>query len=97
MGATHTPGHMLSQICATGVFGVASLHRYELINNRRLFAETLERLRHAPHPVVFVDHPVTVAALRRFGPLRRPGHPANGKRHNVSGKGSKHLGRLTQT
>jgi UDP-N-acetylglucosamine 2-epimerase (non-hydrolysing) len=51
----------------TGVFGVASLHRYELINNRRLFAETLERLRHAPNPVVFVDHPVTVAALRRFG------------------------------
>jgi UDP-N-acetylglucosamine 2-epimerase (non-hydrolysing) len=50
-----------------GVFGVASLHRFELINNRRLFGETLERLRHAPHPLVFVDHPVTVAALRRFG------------------------------
>jgi UDP-N-acetylglucosamine 2-epimerase (non-hydrolysing) len=50
-----------------GVFGVASLHRYELLNNRVLLAGTLERLRHAPHPVVFIDHPVTVAALRRFG------------------------------
>jgi UDP-N-acetylglucosamine 2-epimerase (non-hydrolysing) len=50
-----------------GAFGVASLHRFELINNRRLLGETLEQLRRAPHPIVFVDHPVTVAALRRFG------------------------------
>jgi UDP-N-acetylglucosamine 2-epimerase (non-hydrolysing) len=50
-----------------GVFGVVSLHRYELINNRALFAATLERLRSSPHPLLFVDHPVTVTALRRFG------------------------------
>ena len=50
-----------------GAFGVVSLHRFELINNRSLFAETLERLRSSPSPLLFVDHPVTVSALRRFG------------------------------
>jgi UDP-N-acetylglucosamine 2-epimerase (non-hydrolysing) len=50
-----------------GPFGVVSLHRYELINDRALFAETLERLRSAASPLLFVDHPVTVSALRRFG------------------------------
>lgn len=50
-----------------GAFGVVSLHRYELINNRALFGETLERLRLASSPLLFVDHPVTVSALHRFG------------------------------
>ena len=50
-----------------GPFGVVSLHRYELINERALFAATLERLRHSPLPLLFVEHPVTVAALRRHG------------------------------
>ena len=48
-------------------FGVVSLHRFELINNRALFSATLDRLRASPVPLLFVDHPVTVAALRRFG------------------------------
>lgn len=50
-----------------GDFGVVSLHRFELINDRDLFRATLDRLRAAPLPLLFVDHPVTVAAMRRFG------------------------------
>lgn len=49
-------------------FGVVSLHRFELLNDRRLLSETIELL--AEHariaPLLFVDHPVTVAALARF-------------------------------
>lgn len=48
-------------------FGVVSLHRFELINDRALFAATLDRLAAAQHPLLFVDHPVTAAALSRFG------------------------------
>ena len=49
-------------------FGVVSLHRFELINNRRLLTQTLEALQRASrHPLLFVDHPVTAAALSRFG------------------------------
>jgi UDP-N-acetylglucosamine 2-epimerase (non-hydrolysing) len=55
-----------------GPFGVVSLHRFELINNRSLFGETLRRLRESPVPLVFIDHPVTVAAMRRHG-LDAPG------------------------
>ena len=53
-------------------FGVVSLHRFELINDRRLFAATLDRLAASPYPLLFVDHPVTAAALARFG-LQAPG------------------------
>jgi UDP-N-acetylglucosamine 2-epimerase (non-hydrolysing) len=52
-----------------GRFGVVSLHRYELLNERRLFASTLELLAdHAQRAsLLFVDHPVTVAAIERLG------------------------------
>jgi UDP-N-acetylglucosamine 2-epimerase (non-hydrolysing) len=53
-------------------FGVVSLHRFELLNNRRLLSETLERLGEAAArtPLLFVDHPVTAAAIERFGLAR---------------------------
>ena len=53
-------------------FGVVSLHRFELLNNGRLLAETIEVLADAARrtPLLFIDHPVTVAALERFGLVR---------------------------
>jgi UDP-N-acetylglucosamine 2-epimerase (non-hydrolysing) len=49
-------------------FGIVSLHRFELLNSRRLLGETLEALAEAAQrtPLFFIDHPVTVAALERF-------------------------------
>jgi len=49
-------------------FGVVSLHRFELLNNRRALSETLEVLAGstARMPLVFVDHSVTHAAVERF-------------------------------
>ena len=53
-------------------FGIVSLHRFELLNSRRLLGETLELLADAARhtPLLFVDHPVTVAALERIGLAR---------------------------
>ena len=50
-------------------FGVVSLHRFELLNNHRLLSETIELLAQAARgtPLLFIDHPVTVAALERLG------------------------------
>jgi UDP-N-acetylglucosamine 2-epimerase (non-hydrolysing) len=50
-------------------FGIVSLHRFELLNSRRLLGETLEALAEAAQrtPMFFIDHPVTVAAVERFG------------------------------
>ena len=52
-----------------GRFGIVSLHRFELLSDGRLLGETLRAL--AEHarttPLLFVDHPVTVAAVARFG------------------------------
>jgi UDP-N-acetylglucosamine 2-epimerase (non-hydrolysing) len=50
-------------------FGVVSLHRFELLNSRRLLTETMTALaRVAAHtPLLFIGHSVTVAALERFG------------------------------
>jgi UDP-N-acetylglucosamine 2-epimerase (non-hydrolysing) len=50
-------------------FGVVSLHRFELLKSRPLLTETLEVLAEAAEhtPLLFVDHPVTVAAIRRCG------------------------------
>jgi UDP-N-acetylglucosamine 2-epimerase (non-hydrolysing) len=49
-------------------FGLVSLHRFELINDRRLLTATLREL--ADHardvPLLFIDHPVTVAAIAKF-------------------------------
>jgi UDP-N-acetylglucosamine 2-epimerase (non-hydrolysing) len=49
-------------------FGVVSVHRFELLNNRRLLTETVDALAEAAThtPLLFVDHPVTAAALERF-------------------------------
>jgi UDP-N-acetylglucosamine 2-epimerase (non-hydrolysing) len=49
-------------------FGVVSVHRFELLNNRRLLTETVDVLADAATrtPLLFVDHPVTAAALERF-------------------------------
>jgi UDP-N-acetylglucosamine 2-epimerase (non-hydrolysing) len=49
-------------------FGIVSLHRFELLNNRRLLTETIEVLADAARatPLLFIDHPVTIAALERF-------------------------------
>lgn len=51
-----------------GRFGLVSLHRFELLNDRRALTETLEALRVASRrmPLLFVDHSVTVAAVERF-------------------------------
>jgi len=50
-------------------FGLVSLHRFELLGDRRLLAATLELLaRHAERErLLFVDHSVTEAAVRRHG------------------------------
>jgi UDP-N-acetylglucosamine 2-epimerase (non-hydrolysing) len=50
-------------------FGVVSLHRFELLNNRKILAETIGVLADASSrtPLLFIDHPVTIAALTRFG------------------------------
>jgi UDP-N-acetylglucosamine 2-epimerase (non-hydrolysing) len=53
-------------------FGIVSLHRFELLNNRRLLTETIEVLADAARktPLLFIDHPVSIAALERFGLTR---------------------------
>jgi UDP-N-acetylglucosamine 2-epimerase (non-hydrolysing) len=55
-----------------GPFGIVSLHRFELLNSRRLLTETIEVLSSAARrtPLLFIDHPVTIAALERFGLTR---------------------------
>jgi UDP-N-acetylglucosamine 2-epimerase (non-hydrolysing) len=57
------------QAPADGPFGVVSLHRYELLNDRALLIRTLGTLREAAErtPLLFVDHSVTAAALARCG------------------------------
>jgi UDP-N-acetylglucosamine 2-epimerase (non-hydrolysing) len=53
-------------------FGVVSLHRFELLNSRRVLTETIEVLADASRrtPLLFIDHSVTTAALERFGLTR---------------------------
>jgi UDP-N-acetylglucosamine 2-epimerase (non-hydrolysing) len=50
-------------------YGIVSLHRFELLNNKRLLTETMHLLAPAARrtPLFFIDHPVTGAALARFG------------------------------
>jgi UDP-N-acetylglucosamine 2-epimerase (non-hydrolysing) len=50
-------------------YGIVSLHRYELLRDRALLDATLAALarRAAVTQLLFVDHPVTVAAIERFG------------------------------
>jgi UDP-N-acetylglucosamine 2-epimerase (non-hydrolysing) len=51
-----------------GHYGVVSLHRFELLRSRQELGATLEALADAAErvPLLFVDHPVTVAAVQRF-------------------------------
>ncbi len=50
-------------------FGLVSLHRFELLKDKSLLRATLELLADAGRriPLIFVDHPVTVAAIDGFG------------------------------
>jgi UDP-N-acetylglucosamine 2-epimerase (non-hydrolysing) len=50
-------------------FGIVSLHRFELLNNRRLLTSTVHALADAARrtPLLFIGHPVTVAAIERYG------------------------------
>lgn len=58
-----------TDVAFEGVFGVVSLHRQELISNRDLFTRTIEHLAAAAskHRLVFIEHNVTMNAMRRFG------------------------------
>lgn len=49
-------------------FGIVSLHRYELLSNRRALSDALSVLHEAASetPLVFIDHPVTAAAIEGF-------------------------------
>lgn len=50
-------------------FGIVSLHRFELLRSHHLLASTLRMLADAATrtPLLFIDHPVTAAAIERFG------------------------------
>jgi UDP-N-acetylglucosamine 2-epimerase (non-hydrolysing) len=56
-----------------GEFGIASLHRFELLNDRDLLAATIDLLRESGRRFLWVDHPVTVAALDKHGLTGRLG------------------------
>jgi UDP-N-acetylglucosamine 2-epimerase (non-hydrolysing) len=53
-------------------FGIVSLHRFELLNSATLLESTIRTLAAASAEVslLFVDHPVTVAALERHNLMR---------------------------
>lgn len=50
-------------------FGLVSIHRYELLSDGPLLRASFDALaaHSARRPMLFVDHPVTVAAMKRFG------------------------------
>jgi UDP-N-acetylglucosamine 2-epimerase (non-hydrolysing) len=50
-----------------GEFGIASLHRFELLNDAGLLGKTIDVLRESGRRFLWVDHPVTVAALEKHG------------------------------
>jgi UDP-N-acetylglucosamine 2-epimerase (non-hydrolysing) len=51
-----------------GPFGVVSLHRFELLGDRALLTNSLSVLADTARriPLLFIEHPVTVAAIQRF-------------------------------
>lgn len=52
----------------TEPFGIVSLHRFELLSNRQALTSALDVLRRAADvPLLFIDHPVTAAAIEGFG------------------------------
>jgi UDP-N-acetylglucosamine 2-epimerase (non-hydrolysing) len=62
-------GELPSAIEIPHRFGLVSLHRFELIENRERLRPILELLREsaAATPLLFVDHPTTAAAVDRAG------------------------------
>lgn len=50
-----------------GEFGIASLHRFELLNDRRLLGRTIDVLQESGRFFLWVEHPVTIAALAKHG------------------------------
>ena len=50
-------------------FGIVSIHRYELLDDGELLSRTIELLAEESRrtPLLFVDHPVTAAALEKHG------------------------------
>jgi UDP-N-acetylglucosamine 2-epimerase (non-hydrolysing) len=50
-------------------FGLVSIHRFELLGNAQRLEEVIARVHRAARrvPILFVDHPVTVAAVRDAG------------------------------
>ena len=66
LAAAHEPDNAIRP---QGDFGIVSLHRYELLNNRNLLRTTLSALasHQAQRQMLFVDHLVTVAAMERAG------------------------------
>jgi UDP-N-acetylglucosamine 2-epimerase (non-hydrolysing) len=64
-----TDGPLAGLPIPDGPYGVVSLHRFELLNSGRMLGATLAALAEAAvrTPLVFIDHPVTEAAIERFG------------------------------
>lgn len=52
-----------------GRFGLVSIHRFELLGDRTKLEDALKILQEASRetPLLFIDHPVTIAALRDHG------------------------------
>ena len=67
--AAGTPGIELPD----EAFGIASLHRFELLNHRDLLARTIDVLNASGRRFLWVDHPVTIAALAKHGLTDRLG------------------------
>ena len=62
-------GHAAPTVAPSEPYGIASLHRQELLGQPRLLRTTLELLAEAARdrPLLFVDHPITVAAISGAG------------------------------
>src|SRR5262249_32092283 len=56
-----------------GECGIASLHRYELLRDGRLLGEAVDALAGSRWTVLWVDHPVTGAALEKHRLTLPPG------------------------
>src|SRR5204863_167679 len=65
-------------------YGIVSLHRFELLNSRRLLTATMDALADnaARTPLLFVGHRVTVAALLRL--TQKPGSEASGSAESAA-------------
>lgn len=59
----------LSRPVPSGAFGIVSVHRFELLAHERRLRELLELMAEESRrtPLLFIDHPVTVAKVRQYG------------------------------